>query len=85
MDVVTQAFQESGCFSELTVRKYKSIKSVSGEKYIKYLRIYSGHREMEADIREELYAEILAVIEQFGGKVDLSQVVMLFHARVTLR
>jgi SAM-dependent methyltransferase len=82
IEVVTQAFQESGCFAELTVRKYESIKPVTGENYIKSLRTYSGHREMKADIREDLYAGIHVVIEGFGGKVDQPRLVVLFHARV---
>ena len=79
---VCQAFQESGCFGELTIREYPSIETLTSEQYIKNLRTYSGHQEMKADIRENLYAGIYAAIERFGGKVDQPRLVVLFHARV---
>jgi SAM-dependent methyltransferase len=82
INIVSQTFLASGCFGKLTVRKYEYLETLTSEQYIKNLRTYSGHREMKADIRESLYAEIQATIERLGGKVDQPRQVVLFHARV---
>jgi hypothetical protein len=80
--VATANFEASGCFGEVTTKQYFWSRILIGEQYIKGLRTFSGHRGMDEETRNKLYASILEVIERFGGKVAQPQSVVLFHSRV---
>jgi SAM-dependent methyltransferase len=80
--VITGNFEASGCFGEVTTRQYFWSETLTGEQYIKGLRTFSIHYGIDEEVRERLYADILAVIDRFGGKVAEPQSVVLFHARV---
>jgi SAM-dependent methyltransferase len=80
--VITENFEASGCFAEVTTKPYFWSENLTGEQVIKGLRTFSMHQDIDEKLREKLYARILEVIERFGGQVAQPQSVMLFHARV---
>lgn len=80
--VVTENFEASGCFGEVTVKQVHWSEVLTGEQYIKGLRTYSSHHGIDEELRERLYAGILEVIGRFGGQVAQPQSVVLFHSRV---
>jgi SAM-dependent methyltransferase len=80
--IITENFEASGCFGEVTTRQYFWSENLTSELYIKGLRTFSTHQDIDEALREKLYARILEVIERFGGQVAQPQSVVLFHARV---
>jgi SAM-dependent methyltransferase len=82
IEVVTNNFRASGCFGDVATKQYFWSKSISGEQYIKGLRTFSMHQGIDEGMRNKLYADILEVIERFGGRVTPPQSVVLFHSRV---
>ena len=80
--IITGNVDASGCFGEVTVRDYSWSETHTTEQYLKTLRTFSGHRDLDEGLRQELYASIRAVLERFGGRVIKPYQVVLFHARV---
>jgi SAM-dependent methyltransferase len=80
--VIQENFAESGCFGEVTVRRYPWSRVLDAEQYLKQLRTYSGHRGVDAATRVRLYAGIREVVESYGGRIVKPQLTVLFHARV---
>jgi SAM-dependent methyltransferase len=80
--VITECFEASGCFGEVTTRQYFWSEALTGERYVKGLRTFSMHQGIDEGLREKLYTRILEVIERFGGQVAQPQSVVLFHSRV---
>jgi SAM-dependent methyltransferase len=80
--VIRKNFAESGCFGEVTVRRYPWSRTLDAEQYLKQLRTYSGHRGADEVIRERLYTGIREAIEKYGGQIVKPQLTVLFHARV---
>ena len=70
------------CFGEVTVRHYSWSEAVTTERYLKRLRTFSSHREMDKGTREALFAGIRDVLDRSGGEVTMPRQVALFHARV---
>jgi SAM-dependent methyltransferase len=80
--VIRENFAESGCFGEVTVRRYPWSRTLDAEQYLKQLRTYSGHRGVDPAIKARLVAGIREVIEGCGGQIVKPQLTVLFHARV---
>ena len=80
--VVTENFEANGCFGEVTTKQYFWSETLAGEQYIKGLWAFSMHKGIDEAVREKLYADILEVIERFGGKVTQPRSVVLFHSMV---
>jgi len=78
----TKNIEASGCFGDVITKQYIWSTSITGDQYIKGLRTFSMHRDMKEEMREKLYARILKVIDQFGGKVVEPNSVVLFHSKV---
>ncbi|MGD8625900.1 MAG: class I SAM-dependent methyltransferase, partial [Anaerolineae bacterium] len=79
--IIKENFAASGCFGEVTVRHYSWPETYTSEHYLKLLRTFSGHRGLDEDTRDRLFAGIHEVIERFGGRVTKPNLVALFHAR----
>ena len=75
-------FEACRCFGEVTVKQYRWSETYTSEQYLKLLRTFSGHRGLDEDTRDKLFAGIGEVIEQFGGRVRKPHLVALFHSRV---
>jgi SAM-dependent methyltransferase len=82
VEIIKENFGASGCFGEVTVRQYSWPETYSSEQYLKLLRTYSGHRGLDEDTRDRLFAGIREVIERVGGRVTKPNLVALFHSRV---
>jgi SAM-dependent methyltransferase len=82
IETVRGSIQASGCFGEVEVRLYDEVEALSTEQYLKRLRTYSSHREMDEAVRRHLYAGLREVILHFGGTVTGSKHLVLFQARV---
>jgi SAM-dependent methyltransferase len=80
--VIRKNFAESGCFGEVTVRRYPWSRTLDAKQFLKQLRTYSGHRGVDAVIRARLYTGIREAIEKYGGQIVKPQLTVLFHARV---
>jgi SAM-dependent methyltransferase len=80
--IIKENFRASGCFREVRVKTYQWSETYTTEAYLKLLRTYSGHRELDEGTRKVLFAGIRGVIEQFGGKVTKPIQVALFISRV---
>jgi SAM-dependent methyltransferase len=80
--IITDNFRASGCFGEVTVRQYAWSKQYTTDQYLKLLKTFSVHRDLNADIKERLFTDIGDVIERYGGTVILPSLTVLFHARV---
>ncbi len=80
--IITDNFVKSGCFGEVTIRRYSWSLSLTSEQYLKLLRTYSSHRGLDEPTRDRLFADIRDVLERFGGRVTKPQLTALFHARV---
>jgi len=80
--VIRENFADSGCFGEVTVKRYPWSLKLDAVQYLKLLRTYSGHRGVDAATRARLFAGIREVIEGYGGKIIKPQLTVLFHARV---
>ncbi len=82
IDIITNNFVNAGCYKAVDVRQYKWSEEYSGERYVKLLHTFSGHRRMDTAVQEKLYAEIQDVIESFGGSITKPMLTVLFHAKV---
>jgi SAM-dependent methyltransferase len=80
--IILENFSGSGRFGEVTIRQYSWSLHLDTESYLKLLRTYSGHRELDVHHRLSLYAGIRKVIDRYGGQVDKLQSTILFHASV---
>lgn len=80
--IITENFHASGCFGDVTVRQYSWSESYPTERYLKLLRTYSGNSDLNPDVRERLFAGVRKVSEQFGGRVSIPYVTVLFLARI---
>ncbi len=80
--IATDNFDASGCFGKVTNKQYYWSESQSGEQYIKGLRTFSSHQGIDEELRNRLYGKILETIERFGGQVEGTASVVLFHARI---
>ena len=75
-------FAESRRFGAVTTRQYAWSEMLTAERYVKLLNTQSSYRSADKNVREKLYAGIVAVIEQFGGVVERPYLAILFHAQV---
>ncbi len=82
VDIITTNFQASGCFGQVTTRQYFWPETITTEKFIKGLRTFSMHKDMDDETRRRLYAALETVLDQYGGKIEQPNSVMLFHAKV---
>jgi SAM-dependent methyltransferase len=82
IDLINKNFSASGCFGEVTHKQYFWSETQTGEQYVKGLRTFSMHQGINEQLRKRLYGKILEAIEQYGGKVDQPQSVILFHSKV---
>ena len=80
--IITDNFQSTGCFGKVTHKQYFWPVTRTTEQYIKGLRTFSMHKSIDDELRNRLYAEIQETIERFGGRVEETASVMLFHAFV---
>ncbi len=80
--IIKGNFEMSGCFGEVTAKRYQWFETYTSEQYLKLLRTFSGHRDLDESIREKLFVGIHEVIERFGGRVMKPNLVALFHSRV---
>ena len=64
------------------MKQYTWSEAYTGDRYVKSLRTYSGHRGLGEATRNRLFEGIREVIERAGGVVIRPQLVVLFHARV---
>jgi SAM-dependent methyltransferase len=83
--VVKRNFENAGCFGGVTVRHYVWSEPYSRERYLKALRTYSSHRDLDDATRSELYTQLGEVIDRFGGQVQVPRLAALFHAHVKPR
>jgi SAM-dependent methyltransferase len=79
--IITDNFRASGCFGEVTVRQYAWSKRYTTDQYLKLLRTYSGHRDLDAGTKDRLFARVRAAIKQYGS-VTVPNLTLLFHASV---
>ncbi len=79
--IIEENFASSGCFGEVTINQYAWFETVTKEIYLKSLKTYSSHRDLEQEVRRTLYAGVGKVFDQFGGKVEQPRRVALFLAR----
>jgi SAM-dependent methyltransferase len=80
--VIKDNLKASGCFGQVTVKHYSWSETYTSEQYLKLLRTFSGHRDLDEDTRDKLLAGIREVIERAGGSVIKPLLVVLFHSRV---
>jgi SAM-dependent methyltransferase len=80
--IIKDNFRQAGCYGEVNVKQYRWSEVYTSEQYLKLLRTYSGHRDLDEDTRGKLFADIRDVIERFGGTVTKPMLVALFHSRV---
>jgi len=80
--IINDNFRASGCFGEVTVRQYAWSKQYTTEQYLKLLRTYSLHRDLDEGTKERLFAGIREVIERNGSEVTLPSLTVLFHSKV---
>jgi SAM-dependent methyltransferase len=81
-EVIIENFKTSGCFGKVKIKQYSWSEEITAEKYIKRLKTFSMHHDMDQRVRDELYARIFEVIRSYGGNVMKPQSVMLFHAKL---
>jgi len=81
-EVIIENFKASKCFDVPTIKQYSWSEKITAEKYIKRLKTFSMHDDVDQKIRDKLYASIFEVIQSYGGKVMKPQSVMLFHAKL---
>jgi SAM-dependent methyltransferase len=79
---IEKNFKTSGCFKEVSVRRYSQSETYTGEQYIKLLETFSSHQRIDKGTRNKLFAGILKLIDQFGGNVERPYLINLFHSRV---
>jgi len=82
VDVIKKNFREYCGIEDVTVKLYYESQTLSADTYVKLLRTYSGHRDMDEELRTKLYTEIRNVINGFGGSVERPMLTVLFHAKV---
>jgi hypothetical protein len=82
VEIIKENFKASGCFEEVRTKGYQWSETFTSEEYLKLLRTYSGHLDLDNYTRETLYKGVREVIERFGGRVTKPMQVVLFHARV---
>jgi SAM-dependent methyltransferase len=80
--IIKDNFRQAGCYGEVTIKQYRWSEVHTTEHYLKMLRTFSGHRDLDKDTRERLFAGIGGVLERSGGKVVKPRLVALFHSRV---
>jgi hypothetical protein len=80
--IIKENFRASGRFGDVAVKQYEWSETHTSEQYLKLLRTYSGHRGMDEETREQLFAGIRDVIQGFGDKVTKPCLAVVFHARV---
>jgi len=79
--IIKDNLAASGCFGTVTVKQYSWSETYTSEHYLKLLRTFSGHRDLDEDTRNALFAGIHEVLEQFGGRVTKPNLVALFHSK----
>ncbi|MBN1657198.1 MAG: class I SAM-dependent methyltransferase [Anaerolineae bacterium] len=82
IEIIQENLAASGCFGDVTVKQYTWSEIYTSDRYVKSLRTFSGHRGLDEETRDRLFAGIHDVIERFGGTVIQPRHVVLFHARV---
>jgi SAM-dependent methyltransferase len=78
--IIRENFANSGGFREMTMRRYPVALDLDIERYLKLLRTFSSHRHLDERTRSALYWGIRSVLEAYGGRVLLPQMILLFHA-----
>ena len=51
---------------------WRDLETLTGDQYIKGLKTFSGHSDLDEGLRERLYTRILDVIDRFGGQSSLA-------------
>ncbi len=82
--IILDDFKEYTGVENVMVKSYEWTETISAENYIKLLRTYSSHRDMDEVTRAQLYAEIRNVFHRFGDQVEQPRRVALFLARSDL-
>ncbi len=82
-EIICENFINSACFGQVTTRKYSGSVTLSSDQYLKLLRTFSSHHELDEATRKNLFAEIRKVLERYGGQVNKPQATILFIARRT--
>lgn len=75
-------FEQSGQFGKVTVRRFTVREAQTSQQYVRGLRTYSSHRELDEDTRTKLYAGIGEALDNPGGSITLTDELVLFHAKV---
>ena len=83
VEIIKGNYREYCGIENVTVKTYDWVENTSADTFIKLLRTYSSHREMNEELRQSLYANIRKVINDFGGSVEKPYQVALFHAKVS--
>lgn len=65
----------------VSVRRCPRAEALDTDTYLKLLRTYSPHRNLDDATRARLYAGIRAVLEQAGGQVTRPLLLVLFLAQ----
>jgi SAM-dependent methyltransferase len=77
-----EGISEMGLFDEVTVRKYRWDAEYDTAGYIRLLRTYSGHINLDSDARESLFRGIAELIDtEFGGRIIKGYLTVLYVAR----
>ena len=68
-------------FTDVECRIYKQVRTFSSEDYISLLNTYSDHRAMPQETKEKFEAEMKAVIDSFGGFLNVYDTIDLYLGR----
>lgn len=68
-------------FKDIQSKLFYNTRQLNTQEYINLLNTYSDHRALPEDIKRQLEEGIVAVINQFGGTVNIYDTVDLYLAR----
>lgn len=78
---VPELFSESGCFGQVTWRRYPWSRVYSTSEYCDLLRTHSDHRLLPEDQLESLLGALSAAIHAHGGNIEVAYDAHLYLAR----
>jgi hypothetical protein len=79
---ITEQIDTSACFGEVIFRCYPWSLHQSAEEYIRLLNTHSDHRQLNENVRQQLFSRIALLIGDFGGYLDKPYRTHLFVAHL---
>ncbi|MBS4534461.1 class I SAM-dependent methyltransferase [Clostridium sp. D2Q-14] len=70
-------------FNNIEINNYTWNKTYSSQEYIEYLNTFTSYNLLDVSIKEELYDEIINIIEKYGGVIEKIYLGILLLARKT--